>query len=90
MSKPMAIGHKTLDDPVLDCNFITGKLAAIPEAGSNWDARHRYHIAFVSFESPNGYFQNLGPADFQISEQMFVSGNMQNPETISATQLGLE
>jgi hypothetical protein len=37
-----------------------------------------------------GNFQNLRPADFQISEQMFVSGNMQNPETISATQLGLE
>jgi hypothetical protein len=90
MSKLMALGHKTLHDPVSDSNFITGKLTAIPQAGSNRDVLHRYHIAFASFESPNGYFQNLGPADVQISEQMFVSGNMQNPETISATQLGLE
>jgi hypothetical protein len=87
MSKLMALGHKTLHDPVSDSNFITGKLAPIPQAGSNRDALHRYHIAFASFESPNGYFQNLGPADFQISEQMFVPGNMQNPETINATQL---
>jgi hypothetical protein len=90
MSKLMALGHKTLHDPVLECNFITGKLAAIPQAGSNRDTHHRYHITFASFEPPNGYFQNLGPADFQISEQKFVSGNMQNPEKIGSTQLGLE
>jgi hypothetical protein len=87
MSKLMALGHKTFHDLVLDNNFMTSKLAAIPQAGNNWDTLHRYHIAFTSFESPNGYFQNLGLVDFQISEQMFVSGNMQNPETISATQL---
>ncbi len=86
----MALGHKTLHDPVLEYNFITGKLAAIPQAGRNQDTHHRYHITFASFESPNEYFQNLGPADFQISEQMFVSGNMQNPEMFRATQLGLE
>ncbi len=43
------------------------------------------HLLLLNHQ--NGYFQNLGPADFQISEQMFVSGNMQNPETITATQL---
>ncbi|CAK9875532.1 unnamed protein product [Sphagnum jensenii] len=32
MSKLMALGHKTLHDPVF----------AIPEAGSNWDTRHRF------------------------------------------------
>ncbi|CAM6023053.1 unnamed protein product [Sphagnum balticum] len=42
MSKLMALGHKTLHDPVLEYNFITGKLAAIPQAGSNWDTRHRF------------------------------------------------
>jgi len=50
MSKLMALGHKTLHDPVSDSNFIAGKLAAIPQAGSNRDALHRYHIAFASFE----------------------------------------
>jgi hypothetical protein len=84
MSKLMALGHKTLHDPVLECNFITGKLVAIPEAGSNRNACHRYHIAFVSFESPNGYFQNLGSAIFTSLSKCF-SGNMQN-----STQLGLE
>jgi hypothetical protein len=76
MSKLMALGHKTIHDPILDNNFITNKLAAIPQTRSNRDALHRYHIALASFESPNGYFQNLGPADFQIFEQMFVSSNM--------------
>ncbi len=38
MSKLMALRHKTLHDPVSDNNFITGKLAAIPQAGSNRDA----------------------------------------------------
>jgi hypothetical protein len=46
------------------------------------------HLLLLNHQMGN--FQNLRPADFQISEQMFVSGNMQNPETISATQLGLE
>jgi hypothetical protein len=43
------------------------------------------HLLLLNHQ--NGYFQNLGLADFQIFEQMFVSGNVQNPETISATQL---
>jgi hypothetical protein len=30
MSKLMALGHKTLQDPVSDNNFIISKLAAIP------------------------------------------------------------
>ncbi len=34
----MALGHKTLHDPVSDSNFITGKLPAIPQARNNWDA----------------------------------------------------
>jgi hypothetical protein len=38
MSKLMALGHKTLHDPVSDSNFITGKLPAIPQARNNWDA----------------------------------------------------
>ncbi len=46
MSKLMALGHKILHDPVSDSNFITGKLAAIPQAGSNRDALHRYRISF--------------------------------------------
>ncbi|CAK9225186.1 unnamed protein product [Sphagnum jensenii] len=42
MSKLMALGHKTLHDPVLECNFITGKLTVIPQAGSNLDTHHRF------------------------------------------------
>jgi hypothetical protein len=79
MSKLMALRHKTLHDPIEDNNFITGKLTAILQARSNQYILHKYHIAFASFESPNGYFQ--------IFEQMFVSNNMKNLETISATQL---
>ncbi|KAH9566765.1 hypothetical protein CY35_04G146000 [Sphagnum magellanicum] len=42
MSELMALGHKTLHDPVSDSNFITGKLTAIPQAGNNWDVLHRF------------------------------------------------
>ncbi|CAM6045912.1 unnamed protein product [Sphagnum compactum] len=38
----MMMLHPCEPAPFLECNFITGKLAAIPEAGSNWDASHRF------------------------------------------------
>jgi hypothetical protein len=36
MSKLMALGNKTLHYPLSDSNFITGKLAAIPQAGMHF------------------------------------------------------
>jgi hypothetical protein len=41
MSKLMALGNKTLHYPVSDSNFITGKLAAIPQAGMHFTSTHR-------------------------------------------------
>jgi hypothetical protein len=69
----MPLDIKTLHDPVSDSNFITGKLTAIPQAGSNRDALHRYHIAFDSFKSTKlGIFKILDQLIFKsLSECLF-------------------
>ncbi len=46
MSKLMALGNKTLHDPVSNNNFITGKLVAILQVGSNWDISQVPHCIY--------------------------------------------
>jgi hypothetical protein len=41
MQKLITVAKQLLDDPVSDRNFVTGKLTAIPNAGTNRDALDR-------------------------------------------------
>lgn len=42
MQKLITVAKQILDDPVSDRNFVTGKLTAIPNAGTNRDALDRF------------------------------------------------